>query len=630
MNKKVKINKLIIEGDEYKRTITFDESLTIISGDGWSGKSLVLKLIDYCLGKRDKFNFNVQEELGLYCNEVYLEIELPNQKVTILRSLKKNHTKIYLYYSTYDERKSYLPKVIDYGELGDILFGLLDIPIINRIKSKAKSNEKTTERLSFRDIMRFAFIPQQELGTNIFLKNNDKFTSYKNTPTFELIHNLLNPDANSINEEIANTTNLIEKCKKDINTFQQYLDVRDAGDIIQLQEAIDELNSKIEDKKSEKQEYVSAYKEANEKQSSMYEKLKQETLEVVNKKKEILRKKRDLNVSLTSKEELMTHYQEELKQLSATVEVMHLVKIENHIKNCPLCNSELIHKDEDIFDYNLTDQLRKQLEGKIKILDNTIALVNEKINDLEKEHANFEDREKVLSIALEEYTQKISIPNFSEIEVINRIIIELDSKLNSYKELVGIHKKIRQLEIEKEEYKKKLGALEVSLQSLLNEVEDEEVILEFLNKKYIELLQKFKYPATAEKAYIDEQSYMPWYNNASVFSHDSGGLLMSIQLSYLGAILLWKSKFPERQNHPGFLLLDSLSKYMGTNSEGENADTLDPESYKAIYEFLIELSEHIQIIVVENTPPPFVQKYNKYKFYRTEMRGLINPRLNEK
>ncbi|MCW1939367.1 hypothetical protein OMD49_05585 [Bacillus anthracis] len=69
---------------------------------------------------------------------------------------------------------------------------------------------------------------------------------------------------------------------------------------------------------------------------------------------------------------------------------------------------------------------------------------------------------------------------------------------------------------------------------------------------------------------------------------------------------------------------------MGTNSEGENADTLDPESYKAIYEFLIELSEHIQIIVVENTPPPFVQKYNKYKFYRTEMRGLINPRLNEK
>ncbi len=57
---------------------------------------------------------------------------------------------------------------------------------------------------------------------------------------------------------------------------------------------------------------------------------------------------------------------------------------------------------------------------------------------------------------------------------------------------------------------------------------------------------------------------------------------------------------------------------------------LDPESYKEIYKFLIELSEEIQLIIVDNTPPTFVQKYNKYKFHRIQMQGLIDPRYNEK
>ncbi len=108
--------------------------------------------------------------------------------------------------------------------------------------------------------MRFAFVPQEEIGTKSFLKNNDPFTSYKNTPTFELIHKLLNSDANSVNEEIANTTNLIEKCKKNINTFNQYLEVRDADDILKLQDEIDSLNSKIDIKKLEKKEILLNYK----------------------------------------------------------------------------------------------------------------------------------------------------------------------------------------------------------------------------------------------------------------------------------------------------------------------------------------------------------------------------------
>ncbi|WP_368915066.1 hypothetical protein [Exiguobacterium acetylicum] len=519
---------------------------------------------------------------------------------------------------------------MNYDELGDVLFNLLDIPVINRIKNKARSNEKTTERLSFRDVMRFVFVPQEELGTTSFLKNNDPFTSYKNSSTFELIHKLLSPDANNINEEIVDKNNLIEKTNKQIAGFNQYLEVRDAEDIVKLKEEIELLNLKIDKRKVEKQEHLSSYKSAHGKQSTMYQNLKKEALEATNGKRKIIGLKRDLNISLANKKELMNHYQEELQQLSATVEVMHLIKIENHIKTCPLCNSVIEKEHKNMFDYNLTEQLRKQLDEKIKILDKTITRMSENLNEMEDELKSYEDREKIISIALEEYTQKISIPNLSEIEAINRIILDLENKLNFFKELIGVHNNIKQLLKDKGVYEKKLKDLQDSLNNLLEEGEDKEEILTFLNKKYIDMLNKFKYTASFGKDYIDEHSFMPWYNNADVFSHDSGGLLTSIQISYLGAILLWKKQYPERQNHPSFLLLDSLSKYTGTNNEGENADTLDPESYKEIYKFLIDISKDVQIIIVDNTPPPFVQKYNKYKFYRTQMRGLINPKYNEK
>ena len=45
------INKLRIEGKNYRRTLSFDNSLNIIAGDIYSGKSLILRLIDYSLGK---------------------------------------------------------------------------------------------------------------------------------------------------------------------------------------------------------------------------------------------------------------------------------------------------------------------------------------------------------------------------------------------------------------------------------------------------------------------------------------------------------------------------------------------------------------------------------------------------
>ena len=120
---------------------------------------------------------------------------------------------------------------------------------------------------------------------------------------------------------------------------------------------------------------------------------------------------------------------------------------------------------------------------------------------------------------------------------------------------------------------------------------------------------------------------MPHYQDVEVFKHESGGLLLCIQLAYIGSIL--ENKLVNEDNkHPGFLMLDSISNNLGTNKDAKKVDNLDPESYEAIYKLLLSLAKDFQIFVVDNTPPEFIKP--KFTFYRHNREGLINPKLNEK
>ncbi|MOA52776.1 hypothetical protein D3C78_1761290 [compost metagenome] len=69
---------------------------------------------------------------------------------------------------------------------------------------------------------------------------------------------------------------------------------------------------------------------------------------------------------------------------------------------------------------------------------------------------------------------------------------------------------------------------------------------------------------------------------------------------------------------------------MGINTTVSDDERLDPQSYRAIYSFLIEIQENVQIIVVDNTPPEIASNFVKYEFYRNDLKGFINLEMNEK
>lgn len=186
------------------------------------------------------------------------------------------------------------------------------------------------------------------------------------------------------------------------------------------------------------------------------------------------------------------------------------------------------------------------------------------------------------------------------------------------------------LGLEEEKLKGRLSALQVK------GIEKDE-ILNLLDIEYRKFMKRLKYDPLDE-TYIHREKFIPYYNGASVYSHESGGLLESMQLSYLGAIL--KSKEAGyAKGHPGLLMLDSISKYVGTLKkdskeshvvEGSTKNQVrDPEVYEEFYKILVELGNYHQIILVENTPPTqYDRAYTKYTFFNGK-NGLIDEEANE-
>lgn len=102
-------------------------------------------------------------------------------------------------------------------------------------------------------------------------------------------------------------------------------------------------------------------------------------------------------------------------------------------------------------------------------------------------------------------------------------------------------------------------------------------------------------------------------------------------IAYLGA-LIEVNAIDERSFRPPILMVDTVANNIGTNEEVK--DSIDPKTYKEIYQYLYELADKNQIILVDNTPPiSNVQKieyvFRRVKGHNEKLKSLIDESKNE-
>lgn len=628
------IDKLIVEGEKYKRTLKFKNGLNVIEGDMGSGKSLLLNLINFMFGKKDKFKENVQKELKKYCDICYLEISIGEQNLTIQRNLWTDTDTIFIYFCDYQKIGNFSPRALSLNEYYEFLFEKLEIPEHKLLKHKRHSQEKEIERLSYRDLMRFVYVNQHDLGTKFFMKQHDNFLRYKNSEMFEVMFQFVEYDESNLTEELAQTTNEIELAKKQIEGLKSYLNEIGIEDKDKLQKKYEDYSNKIDENNKFKKELIYSINSKKGQKDSLYTKTKSIVINLYNDITKLGEQKKDLILAATSKESLLQSYDSEYRELTATKEAYEVLSVDNHTYKCPICSTELPYEAKTTYSIDSINDVILQVSHKRETIIQSIQSTNKKIESIQKDIAELEEEKSIYQKALNKYEEEVDAPYISEIEALNKLLRELQQERDKINECIKIFNKIDEKKLRINELDKKIKELKEKLKELKISEEDRKRVLREVNNKYRGILSNLKLETSISGCYIDESTYVPVYDNASVLEHDSGGILLCMQIAYLTSILIYMKDF-ESIKHPGFLMFDTVGKYLGTYLQQNNIEytedmIMDPLTYQEIYKLFIKVSEYFQVFIVDNIPHVIAKPYTEYTFYHTGLRGLIDIDKNEK
>ena len=604
---RIKLNKLTLVGDQNNYEVNFKNGLNFITGPISTGKSTILELIDYCLGKKKHKNY---DEVRLTCKYVSLDLVLNGNRYLIERPLFSFELPVKIHSWNIEENvfsKDFDYKIItqpkEENSYSRFLQEELEIP-------ELKISGQT---FSFRDLFKYSYISQTKIDSENILDEKKYTVAFKRKPTFEIILNSLNlllnelknqkKEQNTLVTELLNQKNLIVKFLQDVELFltKKDTDKRRINLIYKRNTCITDLN---ELKKNGK------LKNNNTKflETSLFEN-RQIILDLKNQKEELNKYIAKLNL-------LRNQYSNEI------IKIDYLILSNGKLKmiefdSCPSCNNELPKKDFE--NCNLCGQeLSEFSDSEEKAIKNERKRINSRLNSLiifiESQ------RDKLINvtkdenkITLENYNieQKIDLiqnkfisPYIEKIETLNREIGELDKQIENLDLSANVQDELNILsdKIQKEE--NKLAKIIIDIKEIEDEHVDFNYIIQQLSTIYTKILGKFNFPKL-NNSYINEKSYLPYVRNSKYDDIGSLGAVTLVNMAYFLSILELSLSL-KKSYHPGILILDTVGKNLGTREKNpdENDEFKDSVIFKSVLKFLVDFSskyqDKVQIIVVNN------------------------------
>ena len=168
---KIRLQTLNLLCHQSEELLVFSRNITFIHGMLSLGKSTVVRLIDFCLGGDLELTTAVQREF----RSAAMTLEVNDIEVLIERSKGESFLRVSWIgpeeglISLQVRAKGDGPVVFgeDVVNLSDLLFRLLGYPII-RVRKRTSDEDSPLVRLSFRDLLKFCYLEQEELDSSFF------------------------------------------------------------------------------------------------------------------------------------------------------------------------------------------------------------------------------------------------------------------------------------------------------------------------------------------------------------------------------------------------------------------------------------------------------------------------------
>jgi len=618
---KLVINKLILKGHEKDYVVSFSLGINIIYGDSDSGKSSILNLIDYLLGAKKIYMYEEIEKHGKYA---LLEVELNDKTYTIKRDIFKPEDFIEVFSTGIENIDDLFPALYgpNYqkegpaGYFSDFLLSALNIPLVKIKQSPTKADSDLT-RLSFRDIFKYCYLDQDDVGSRNILDSNQPVVFTKNKEVFKFIYNLLDSQITDLQGQISEKTSEKNKLVERYNVIATFFRDTHIDSLDSLNEELTIVREELELIEKE----LSTITQRMRSDSSYFEDLRKLIIHLEN---ENTNYKTNKSLKLGQMEQhirLKKDYKQDIEKLNSSLAVIKKLPAKHEEVDCPVCNSKIGYANLALnFESNPAETVKAEvnsLKNRLKEIDTLIVEERNNIIQLENEEQrvveNLEKAREMLDINTENFVAPF-ITQRDEFVAQKARVLE---RINKTEQLIKLRNQLNEIISKSEILQNQISILLEKLELLKASAPSIDTVLtnlaEYLNDFLINI--PIKNPHSIS---INSKSFLPVVRERNYGDLTSGGLRTLVSVGYYFSLLQYS--LSNATNYPSFMMIDTIGKYLGktkrdSDLEANNAEDAlegldDPTKYINLYKHIAKISESMlkkqknhQIIIVDNDLP---------------------------
>lgn len=634
MKPHISLTSLNLIGHRKNYSIPFFPGVNIIYGDSDTGKSSILEFINYLLGAS---SIELADEVKASVGYAALELEINGVRFTIKRNIFNAKDYIEVYPCPIDNcveffPKKYSPSFSDHnapdGFFSDFMLDSLGFPKV-KIKVSPSKADSEVKRLSFRNIFKYIYVNQDDVGSRSFLDLSNFVFATSNREVLKYIFNVLDSSIAELEVEISARNKESKNILNKYTSVSEFLRETDYDSRVSLDDAIEDIDKTLELLQVElvklNSTMVSSSKNHTELKSifnelSLNEKYAE--LSIVKTREQIDKYSR-----------LKNDYENDIAKIHSILHAQTKIG-ENSLSAhpCPVCDAPIepviaMEKFQVIDKNSLTDELGS-IQKKKKSIQALIDDLSMKSRVLAKDYASYKlDLAKAREMLDTESKAMITPFLIQRDSLIKEIATSTQSRAHLVTSIrvrnqqQKIHDSYENVVLIIKQLNERLADLKASAPStheVLSKLSD------YL-KKYLKLVNIKR----QEGISISPTTFAPVIRGRDYLKITSGGLRTISSVGFMASLLEYA--VDADINHPRLLMIDTVGKYLGKTTKQKYQDQTslqedtsegisDPLKYQNIYEYLLGVANRAeenevpcQIILVDNdVPETFVNRYKTF------------------
>ena len=621
------INQLVLVGSRKHYVVPFTEGINIIYGDSATGKSSVLECINYLLGS-SKLIYDREIESAV--RYIMMEVLFNGKPYVIKRNIFKPGDLIEVYAADLKSSEGVFPKKFapnfdgqpgPDGFFSDFVIAALNIPNVKMRQAPSKADSQMV-RLSFRDIFKYCYLRQDDVGSRGLLGSGNYALEIKNKETFKYLFNLLDTNVSDLQAELAQLTNSRNRLKSKYEVVSDFLRETE----FETEFALSDADKLLADQEGALSVQLNAVNSQMVASSDTYAFLKETLRELVGiiavKEKGLL----DSDLSIDRYVRLKNDYQNDIEKLKSIRVSRSVIGKPAESFSCPLCDStvELLHVKEEysIADDDRTAQEANTLVRRIRDLDALIQSERDKQHRMALELKSLKDDREKARLLLDEETGSMVAPFLSERDGLSTELAKLQERRKQISHAIKIRNQQKSILEEIIDHDGRLEVMQEKLNKLIAAAPSLDEVLADLGDFLGTYLRHVRIKDQRNVS-VSKRTFLPVLRGRDYRDFTSGGLRTVLSIGYHLSVL--EAAISRQSNLPTFLMIDTVGKYLGktqskysheTSADEDRREELsDPGKYLNIYTYMFNLAEQAerhnvatQIILVDNDMPPEIQR----------------------